>query len=142
MKLLILFKDVFNELPNDIDIKNCLLSHKEQLGSETFCNIYFNQICGRSYNNFVDYGAAALKFVNYFKEIGVFNNIQGIVDSLLLDDRHDCGTNIQHYLYKILKENSLNKDSFWSNIADILIGCFNESGTGDMLINLSKWPGE
>jgi hypothetical protein len=116
------------------NIKKSLLKYKEKVGAEKFIQSSIPMFCGRSFNEFFDYGLFLLKLQHIYK--GVFNSIdtpiyneEGVyklVDEatyLLFDDRHDY---YQNYDFMSMSQEKLD------DVAIAFIECINTAGTGDI----------
>lgn len=139
MLLLQAFKDMWDELPNDPNIKKYLASKNKELGSRKFCSTMLYWFGNRSYNKFLDYSLLAIKFANWYTHRVKTKNdtddayiiCRDIVTHLLWDDRHDMWQNIPYLIDK------LDVDiSFYNLLAQWIIECFNVYGTGDLSV---KW---
>ena len=138
MKLRSALKDAFSKPPPTPDIKAFLREQRNELGGEGFSHTFFNMFRGRRYNQFVDYGAMALKLTKLINSLDYsidpsdhdrsFASL--IVEKLLFDDRHDCYQNVPYIIADFIK---VNQDVFWLSVSNILIDSFNENGTGDIV---------
>ncbi len=147
MKLLKALQDAFGKLPTEPDVIAFLRAQRDEMGGEDFSGLFFSMFCGRGYNQFVDYGAMALKLARLI-HVDLWDHVQSantphagerhcvgeMVCKLLFDDRHDCYQNVPYYIADFIKANpKLDVMAFWLSISDILIDSFNIHGTGDLV---------
>jgi hypothetical protein len=151
MKLLKKLHDSYGCLPTTPSVRQFLEKQRDSMGARDFCGHFFNHFCSRPEGEFVDYGLLALKLkahleINYpygdfeyeapRERRGHEDLLQDLVSDLLWDDRHDCYQNVLPNLEEFLTINSNKIDkffSFWEEIAEILISCFNTEGTKDVI---------
>ena len=139
MKLLKLFKDCFEVLPDDADLQAWLRAKSKKMGSEDFFNRFIQFVGQRGYNEFLDYGLFALKLNAIFgNEVVEDKFIQdgylakSMTDSLLHDDRHDLYQNLPYDIQRSQLENK------WDLVVAALIESFNENGTGDVAFGIKR----
>ena len=149
MKLLQMCKDMFNEYPNQISIKEFFRQQRKKENEKIneddntdkgFFILCCNYLGGRGYNEFLDYSLFAIK-LNYifgkyrFDKGADFNwkDVKEAIIDLLMDDRHDMYQNIPCGIEEMLKDSSKEIQSkVYSDIVDSLIDCVNTEGTGNI----------
>lgn len=137
MKILQLFKDCFNKLPDTPDIYLFLLNEAEE-DYKKFFNHFIQYVGGKSYNEFLDYSLLIVKLIKicnkYSNEIYKIknNDIYKFILNRLIDDRHDLWQNLLYILDDLKSIKDIDKE-----FAIALIESFNSKGTGDIIFNIN-----
>jgi len=146
MKILQMFQDFFDEVPNTPKIKEFICKKREDCGNDNNFFITLSiMLGGRSYNKFLDYSLFAIKLNAIHNKHccsngwvnGTWAEMKESLEDLLADDRHDMYQNVPYSLVRIAKaltKAGKDADMFWKDVVDAMIQCVNINGTGDVSI--------
>jgi len=151
MQFLRLCQDLFYdyEIPLGRNFRSMLKKLRKLFNNDCkFAKCLFSVICGRGYNEFMDYSLMAIKFNAMFQDIDVDDSawygkegdtgdIKKLITNLLWDDRHDLWQNAPYQLDRIYIDvkNAKDKEAFWLRVADIMVDCINVHGTEDVSVS-------
>lgn len=139
MNIFRLCEDMFESMPNKINIKEFFKEKAAEMGdSRKAFYTMIDWIGGRSYNQFLDYGLFALKFIQicrekeFYWDIKEWEPVREAVSYLLFDDRHDVGGNAGSRIGKVGGQlNDEKQVHFYDLLTTALIECINVNGTED-----------